>query len=95
MTRKFVGVCSLVILLAVAMLSDVAGAWSASSYWRSFQDGNYYGVTDGDTYLRLNLSSSNKATKLAHKLNRALSKDTGLYDPGSGPCHDPKPGTQC
>jgi hypothetical protein len=95
MTRKFVGVCSLVILIAVVMLSDLASARSASSYWRPFQDGNYYGVRDGDTYLHLNLSSYNKASKLAHKLNKALSKDTGLYDPGSGPCHDPKPGTQC
>jgi hypothetical protein len=94
MTRKFVGACGLVILIAVAMLSGLAGAWSASSYWSPFQDGNSWGVRDGDTYLHLNLSYK-KATKLAHKLNKVMSKDTGLYDPGSGPCHDPKPGTQC
>jgi hypothetical protein len=95
MTRKFVGACSLFISIAVAMLSDLPGAWSASSYWSAFTYGNYWGVRDGDTKLYLNLSSYKQASKLAHKLKKVMSKDTGLYDPGSGPCHDPKPGTQC
>ena len=94
MTRKFAGACSLVMLIAVAMPLDLAGAWSAFSY-EGGDGGNYYGIRDNDTYLHLNLSSYKQARKLAHKLNNIMSKDTGLYDPGSGPCHDPKPGTQC
>jgi hypothetical protein len=95
MTRKFVGVCSLVILIAVAMLPDLADAsWSPFNYEGG--DGvNYYGIHEGNVYLHLGLPSDKQARKLARKLNKVLSKDTGFYDPGSGPCHDPKPGTQC
>jgi hypothetical protein len=33
--------------------------------------------------------------KTAKRVARILNRTTGLVDPGSGPCHDPKPGTQC
>lgn len=95
MTRKFVSVCSLVMSIAVAMLLDLAGAsdWTPFNYEGA--DGlNYYGVRDHDTFLKLGLTEK-QAGRVARKLNKAMSKDTGFYDPGSGPCHDPKPGTQC
>jgi hypothetical protein len=51
-----------------------------------------YDVTDnapGDGTIRTN------SLKTAKRVARILNRATGLYDPGSGPCHDPKPGTQC
>jgi hypothetical protein len=96
MTRKFVGACSLAILIAVAMPPDLAGAPYYDPFNYEGQDGHeYYGIHEGHNYLLLGLSSNKQAWKLARKLNKVLSKDTSLYDPGSGPCHDPKPGTQC
>jgi hypothetical protein len=95
MTRKFVGVCSLIILIAVAMLPDPAGAtWTPFNYEGA--DGrDYFGIHQGTVSLFVGLPSDKQARKLARKLNKVLSNDSGLYDPGSAPCHDPRPGTQC
>lgn len=94
MTRKFAGICSLVILMTVEMLPGVP-AGAEYSHWTPVNySGNYWGIRDHDHLLELGLTEK-QATRVAHKLNKAMSKDTGLYDPGSGPCHDPKPGTQC
>ena len=95
MTRKFVGACSLVILIAVARPPDLAGAIYTPFNYEGGDGVNYYGIHEGNVYLHLGLPSDKQARKLARKLNKVLSKDTGFYDPGSGPCHDPKPGTQC
>jgi hypothetical protein len=95
MTRKFVGACSLAILIAVAMPPDLAGAIYTPFNYEGGDGHEYYGIHEGQNYLHLGLSSDKQARKLARKLNKVLSKDTGFSDPGSGPCHDPKPGTQC
>jgi hypothetical protein len=88
--RKFVGVCSLAIVLSAAIVPVPAFAT-----WTSYlEPGNTYGVRDGENAIPLGLSEK-QAQRVARKLNKALSHDKGFVDPGSGPCHDPKPGTQC
>jgi len=51
-----------------------------------------YDVTDhvnGDGTIHTN------GLRTAKRVARILNRATGFVDPGSGPCHDPKPGTQC
>jgi hypothetical protein len=51
-----------------------------------------YDVTDnvnGDGTIHTN------GLRTAKRVARILNRATGFSDPGSGPCHDPKPGTQC
>jgi hypothetical protein len=93
MSRKFVGVCGLFAMVAVAALP--AAAFAQQDKWTVFlYGGTEYGVRNHDTALELGLSEK-KAGRVARRLNRAMSKDGGLVDPGSGPCHNPAPGTQC
>jgi hypothetical protein len=52
-----------------------------------------YIVTDHDPH---NGTISTNNLRTAKRVARILNKATsGFYDPGSGPCHNPKPGTQC
>jgi hypothetical protein len=51
--------------------------------------GSGYVVTDHETS-----SISTKTKRAAKKIARILNH-AGFVDPGTGPCHDPRPGTQC
>ena len=87
--RKFIGVCSLAIAVAAAAVPIPAFAT-----WSVYPDGATWGVHEGHNVIPLGLTEK-QAQRVAHKMNKALAKDKGFVDPGSGPCHDPKPGTQC
>lgn len=50
-----------------------------------------YDVTDHATGT-IHTNSLRTAKRVARILNRATG---GFVDPGSGPCHNPKPGTRC
>ncbi|MGA7450871.1 MAG: hypothetical protein WBW73_06205 [Rhodoplanes sp.] len=87
--RKFTGICGFVVLLVVAMLPGAASAWSIYNY-----GGTLYGIQEGNNKIPLGLTKK-EATKTAHKINKALAKDKGFFDSGTGPCHDPKSGVLC
>ncbi len=88
--RKFTVICGFVLLLAVAMLPGAAFAtWSAYT-----DDGTHYGIREGNNKIMLGLTEK-EATKTARKINKAMAKDKGFVDAGTGPCHDPKSGVLC
>ena len=90
MKRMKTGGMAAILLLAVAAVPGTALAtWSAYT-----DDGTHYGIREGGNKIMLGVTEK-QATKTAHRVNKALSKDTGFVDPGSGPCHDPRPGVQC
>jgi hypothetical protein len=92
--RRFIAICGAIVLLAVAMQPGAAFAtWSSYNY--DTADGPRYGIHEGGNYIQLGLKTEKEARKTASKINKVLAKDGGFVDPGSGPCHDPKPGTQC
>lgn len=91
-SRKISGVCAFALLAAVAMFPGAAFAtWSAYT-----DDGTHYGIREGDNKIPLNLTEK-EATRTAHKVNKALSKDKAesVVDTGEGPCHDPSSGVLC
>jgi hypothetical protein len=78
-------------VLVVALLAAVAAPSAALAKW--VVETNPFGgydVTDGHGTVHTN--GRRTANKVARILNRATN---GFVDPGSGPCHDPAPGTQC
>jgi len=89
-SRKISGVCALALLAAVAMFPGAAFAtWSAYT-----DDGTHYGIREGDNKIPLNVTEK-EATRTAHRVNKALSKDKAFVDTGEGPCHDPSSGVLC
>jgi len=92
MNTKISGVCGLALLAATAMFPGAAFAtWSAYT-----DDGTHYGIREGDNKIPLNLTEK-EATRTAHKVNKAMSKDKadGFVDTGEGPCGDPSSGVLC
>jgi len=53
-----------------------------------------YGIREGDNKIPLNVTEK-EATRTAHRVNKALSKDKAFVDTGEGPCHDPSSGVLC
>ena len=90
MKRMKTGGIAAMLLFAVAILPGTAFAtWSAYT-----DDGTNYGIREGDNKIMLGVTEK-QATKTAHRVNKALSKDKPFVDPGSGPCHDPRSGVLC
>jgi hypothetical protein len=86
---------SVSVLILAAALAAFPGA--AFATWSSYtDDGTHYGIREGDNKIPLNLTEK-EATRTAHKVNKALSKDKadGFVDTGEGPCHDPSSGVLC
>jgi hypothetical protein len=92
MKRMKTGGMAAMLLLAVALVPGTALA-----YWSAYtDDGTHYGIREGTNKIMLGLTEK-QATRTAHKVNKALSKDKadGVVDPGHGPCHDPRSGVLC
>jgi hypothetical protein len=88
--RMKAGGMAAMFLIAVAMVPG-----SALAYWSAYtDDGTHYGIREGNNKIMLDLTEK-QATRTAHKINKALSKDKGFVDPGTGPCHDPHSGVLC
>ena len=80
-------------LRVLALLAAVAAPSAAlASTWVVEKDplGPGYIVTDNKDTIHTN--GKRAANKVARILNHASG---GFFDPGSGPCHNPAPGTQC
>jgi hypothetical protein len=93
MKRMKIG--SVGVLVLVAALAPFPGA--AFATWSAYtDDGTNYGIREGDNKIPLNLTEK-EATRTAHKVNKALSKDKAesVVDTGEGPCHDPSSGVLC
>ena len=93
MKRMKIG--SMGVFVLVAALAMFPGA--ASATWSAYtDDGTHYRIREGDNKIPLDLTEK-EATKTAHKVNKALSKDKadGFVDTGEGPCHDPSSGVLC
>jgi len=89
-SRRTGGIAAIALLIAVAMFP---GAALAS--WETYTlDGKLYGIREGNNAIMLNLTMK-QALRTAKRINKAFRKDKGFVDPGSGPCHDPRPGVQC
>ena len=82
-------------LRVLALLSAIAAPSVAmAGTWAVGKDplGPGFVVSDDDPKTADVHTNTERAAK---KIARILNKATSFVDPGSGPCHNPAPGTQC
>jgi hypothetical protein len=87
--RKFISTS----LQVLALLSAIAPSIAMAGTWVVEHEplGPGYLVTDHETG-----AIHTKGKRAANRVAKILNKATGGFvDPGSGPCHNPAPGTQC